>query len=628
MKTGLYVFCLLITALPVWAQTEWSTQLIAASMRAKANAVIRYDSIGVQVQQNKSYREYRRSVVTVLREEGNSIADWHDLESRFIHLQSVKGTLLDSNGRKLKTLNSKDIVKQGGFTGSFIDDYTLVFHSFQATQYPYTVVYETVSDVDFTFYLPQWIPLNRFDMSVEKSIFSMQNDVAQPVRFYEQQFHGKKISTSIENKQYTQWTVEDLPALPSMMYFTGFDHLSPSVISTMQRFEIDRMTGSYQTWSHFSSFIYQLNQSRDALPPDVKKKARELTEGVADPLQKVIRLYKYLQSNYRYVSIQEGIGSWQPLSADFVCAKGYGDCKALSNLMVALLKEVGLHSIYALINTNSAYDALPENPASFFNHAVVCIPLAKDSVWLECTSNSLPAGFMSSFTEGQHALLVMPEKGKLVKTPLTAAANNQRQRIFSASINEQGECEGQGQFHYYGNFYERMDKQASTETKVQKVLEQMNIPVSQHDSFREQSSDTRYPEYHQQLQHRVNDYVRKSSTRLMFNASFFSAWQVLEAEPERLADYRIRQHERLLDSISLKVPPNYHLESGPVSFQQTVGNFTYEYSVSLHDAVLVLRKAWSSRAGTMPANMHREVQQLVQEMQTHQQNMIVLRKNE
>ena len=628
MKLGLFVFCLLLSIMPVWAQSEWSSQLIPASMRTKANAVIRYDSTGVQVHQNKSYRVYRRTVVTVLREEGNTIADLHDVESQFIHLQSVKGTLLDSTGRKLKTLNSKDIVKQGGFTGSFIDDYTLVFHSFQATQYPYTVIYETVSDVDFTFYLPQWIPLNRFDMSVEKSIFSMQNDVAQPVRFYEQRLQGKKTTATIQNRQYTQWVVQDLAALPSMMYFPGFDHWSPRVISTMHRFEIDRMTGSYQTWSLFSSFIYQLNQSRGVLPPDVKKKAHELTEGVSDPLQKAIRLYKYLQSNYRYVSIQEGIGSWQPLNADFVCAKGYGDCKALSNLMVALLKEVGLHSIYALINTNSAYDALPENPSSFFNHAVVCIPFAKDSLWLECTSNSLPAGFMSSFTEGQHALLVMPEKGNLVKTPLTAAANNQRQRIFSATINEKGECEGQGQFHYFGNFYEHMDKKASTETKLQKVLEHISTSVSQHDSFREQSLDSRYPEYHQQLQLRVNDYVRKSSTRLMFNASFFSAWHVLEAEPERLAEYRIRQHERLLDSIILKVPPNYHLESGPVSYQQTVGNFTYEYSVSLHDTELVVRKTWLSRAGNMPATLHRELQQLMHEMQTHQQDMIVLRKNE
>ncbi len=628
MKASLFFCCFLLTISAALAQADWSCNHISSTLRNKANAIIRYDSTGVVLQQNKSYRVYSRSVITVLNEEGQAFADLHEYENRFIHLNSVKGTLLDSNGLKLKTLNQKDLVKQGGASDAFIDDYTFVFHSFQATHFPFTVIYETISDVDFTFYLPQWMPLNNFEMSVEKSIFSIQHDVGQEVYFHEQHVDGKRVSSIVENKQFKQWEVHDLQALPSMILFPGFDYLSPRLISTLPRFEIDRMVGSYQTWSHFSAFIYSLNQSRGTLSPDVKKKVHELTEGISDPLQKAIILYKYLQSNYRYVGIQEGIGSWQPISADFVCAKGYGDCKGLSNLMVSLLNEVGIRAIYALINTNTANDALPSTPSSFFNHAVVCIPFYKDSLWLECTSNSLPAGFMSSFTEGQHALLVLPEKGALVKTPLTEAAHNQRQRIFSATVMENGECEGLGQIHYAGNFYERLDKKASTETKTQNFIKHLHIPVSQVDSFREEAWDTRYPEYHQQMQLRLNDYVRKSNTRLMFNAAFFSNWQVLESEAARVCDYKIKQHENLLDSVYLKVPPNYHLESEPVSFQHTVGNFTYEYSVSLHDNILIIRTSWKCRAGIMSKALHQDIEQLVQEMQSHRDNMIVLRKND
>src|SRR5574342_1196313 len=103
------------------------------------------------------------------------------------------------------------------------------------------------------------------------------------------------------------------------------------------------------SWQDFGKFIYALKQGRDELPPEIKQKVHELTDGIADTKEKINVLYGYMQKNTRYVSIQLGIGGWQPFDAKYVAKKGYGDCKALSNYMYSILKEAGIKSYYAVI---------------------------------------------------------------------------------------------------------------------------------------------------------------------------------------------------------------------------------------------------------------------------------------
>src|SRR5690606_23018383 len=59
-----------------------------------------------------------------------------------------------------------------------------------------------------------------------------------------------------------------------------------------------------------------------------------------------------------------------------------------------------------------------------FNHAILCIPQKNDTIWLECTSKDLPTNFLSSFTEDRYALMITPNGGVLVKTPLYDTSSN------------------------------------------------------------------------------------------------------------------------------------------------------------------------------------------------------------
>ncbi|MCR5887087.1 hypothetical protein LRS06_04705 [Hymenobacter sp. J193] len=168
---------------------------------------------------------------------------------------------------------------------------------------------------------------------------------------------------------------------------------------------------------------------------------QELAQRVPDVRERVRQVYEYLQANTRYISIQLGLGGWQTIPATEVAAKGYGDCKALSNYGMALLKAAGVPSYCALAGADRP-DIRTDFPSNQFNHMILCVPLQQaaraDTVWLECTSQTTPFNYLSDFTAGRHVLLLTPAGGKLVRTPVYKATDNTQFRRAELRLDDQG----------------------------------------------------------------------------------------------------------------------------------------------------------------------------------------------
>lgn len=75
--------------------------------------------------------------------------------------------------------------------------------------------------------------------------------------------------------------------------------------------------------------------------------------------------------------------------------------------MFALLKEAGIRSVYTVIGSGNDNDYLMVDlPSSQFNHAILFVPQGKDTVWLECTSQTNGAGYLGGNTGNRYALAV------------------------------------------------------------------------------------------------------------------------------------------------------------------------------------------------------------------------------
>src|SRR5690606_19975124 len=152
-------------------------------------------------------------------------------------------------------------------------------------------------------------------------------------------YEAEPVVKTEKNNYSTTWSVKDMPAIVREPLAPLWHELTTLVIFGPTDFRVENYTGNMNSWQDFGKFIYALKENREQLPDNIKRKVRELIAGVTDPLEKIDLLYRYMQQHTRYISIQLGLGGWQPFSAAEVANKGYGDCKALSNSMYSLLKE-------------------------------------------------------------------------------------------------------------------------------------------------------------------------------------------------------------------------------------------------------------------------------------------------
>jgi hypothetical protein len=420
---------------------DYAVARISPALLKNANAVLRLEELRLEIINTGKAVFKNHYVITILDENGDHWADFSEYYDKFRKIGSVEGILYNAEGKQLKKVKTKDIEDLSGVSeSSLIDDNRVRHHNFYHRVYPYTVEYTVEVEMNSTLFFPGWVPQGRDRLSVEQSSMCIVAPASYSFRYKAFNYNKEPVKTTErDNKVASRWSVKDMAAIIKESYAPPWHEQTTMVIFGPSDFEVDDYKGNMASWSDFGKFVYTLKQGRDVLPDPVKQKVQQLVNGVSDNKKKIALLYEYLQKNTRYISIQLGIGGWQPFDARFVATKAYGDCKALTNYMYSLLKEAGIRSCYALVRAGSnAGHITADFPSQQFNHVILCVPLGTDTTWLECTSQTLAPGYLSDFTCNRYALLIEENGGFLVRTPLYGLNENQQLRTIRATLDADG----------------------------------------------------------------------------------------------------------------------------------------------------------------------------------------------
>ena len=105
---------------------------------------------------------------------------------------------------------------------------------------------------------------------------------------------------------------------------------------------------------------------------------------------------------------------------------------------------------------------------------------------MECSSQENPFGYLGTFTSDRYALLVIPDGGKLIKTPTYKATDNQQIRKIEVSLADDGNATAEASTTYTGILqedYASMKTQLSVEDQKKELYKTIEIPSFELNNF-------------------------------------------------------------------------------------------------------------------------------------------------
>jgi hypothetical protein len=564
----LMIALMIATAFPLSAQS-YNVALIPDSLKKDARAIVREEEYILEIKSPGKAIEKKHYVFSIFRESGDDMGGYVSGYGKFTSINSLSGTLYDERGKEIKRFKKKDMEDRSYIAeGNLIDDYRYKAYNFYCRTYPYTVEFEDEDEEDGILGFDSWSPLPEPGISTQHSKYVIIAPAGYKVRYKPVNCDIQPIITTSGDKKIYTWETSNLPARSREFAGPAWKEIVPHVLFAPSDFEVQGYKGDMSTWENYGKFINQLRNGRDVLPDDIKKKVHQLTDNLKDPRQKVYVLYDFLQKNTRYINVSLGIGGWQPFPAEYVATKRYGDCKALSNYMVALLKEAGIAGKYVIIfGGEDSPELVDDFPSVQGNHIITCVPMGKDSIWLECTSQTSSPDFMGSFTGSRKAILIDEDGGHIVRTPSYTAANNVQYRVVNASISDEGNLDAEVKTKYTGiqqEYPHNLMDEYSADEREKSLNERFYLPTYKVDKNQYDEEKGTIPVVNEYLHVLCQNYGSVSGRRLFVNPDVFDrSRHRLSADSIRHYDFVDDEAFTDIDSITIKIPAGYESEAVP-----------------------------------------------------------------
>ena len=234
---------------------------------------------------------------------------------------------------------------------------------------------------------------------------------------------------------------------------------------------------TFESWEQLGRWYAGLERDRRQPSGEIRAKAAALTQGKTTDLDKIQSLYDYVGTNFRYISLSFGVGRFQPHAAGDVLHNEYGDCKDKHTLLASLLAASGYDASSVLINSGRKLD--PDVPSpSQFDHVFTMLPLGKEEIWMDTTTEVAPFRLLASVLRKKQALII-PQKGTphLEETPADPPMVNRQYSNIQGKVSELGKLEAQIHYEFRGDteLYLRSLFRRIPRTKWNDFIKQMSL---------------------------------------------------------------------------------------------------------------------------------------------------------
>jgi hypothetical protein len=369
-------------------------------------------------------------------------------------ISGFRAWIEDREGHLIREIKRQDYTDLSAIADySLYEDHLMRKFTLKHNEYPYTINYTYTETTRQFLTITRWSPAISATMPTEQAILILKCPKEYPVHISEKEIDPPKVQET-GSDIVREWKASFKGSLAEEVFGPPLEDCLPTVMIVPLHFQYG-LAGSTADWKSFGNWQADLIQGLTMLPESEKEKISSLIGENKDKREVIKNLYHYMQDNTRYINVSIDIGGFRPYPAGYVALNRFGDCKALTNYMMALLDCAGIKSYYTLVYLGEQPgELLTSLPSPQFNHAILAVPLNMDTLWLENTNNTAPFGYIGTSIQNRKALLIEKGNSRLVSIPAIAQQDVRGSRHMEFDIDINGNAKTSLRFQFRGYYFE------------------------------------------------------------------------------------------------------------------------------------------------------------------------------
>ncbi len=590
-----------------------------------ANKILNFTA-NVRVEKDKLIEENTYEILVSCKQE-NWISEIEIPFQNNQKIEIIEASIRSLDNKVLRKLKKKEIVTRNYRSqDTFHDDYYVKEFQLNWHQYPYIIKYQYKKTFDEFLSIANWFPLVYKNVPTLNASLTIDLPIDKAFKTSISGEYKERVNKVDERMMYN-WEIENIPAINNEYFSPPSKELTPYIKVIPMHFTYGH-DGCFDSWQSYGEWLSLINHGLDILTDNEKAKVDRLIHGLENEIEIINTLFKYLQENTRYVNISLDIGGLKPYPASYVCEKKYGDCKALTIYMKALLKYAGINSYYTIVNAGINPEKIKTDfPSHQFNHVILCVPLNNDTLWLENTSKLKPYNYLGTFSQGRKGLLVNESESKLVNIPKFSLQDVLNKNIYELKLNEDGNCNVKTSHEFKGWRFEKhlrnhsLSKKEDQKDLIRKNLSLKNFEIQSWNYYKA-NSDT--PTISLSCEVLAKDQIKRIGNAILIKQSS----NLIKLTPPEKREYPIKvsipinnQDSYLyhfpFDKYTARLPENKTIKT-------KYGEFSEYYK--LHKDTLRVSKQFKLFAGQYPKSEYEDFYSFFEQIkEVNNKNTIILK---
>lgn len=382
-------------------------------------------------------------------------------------------------------------------------------------------------------------------------------------------------------------------------------------------------------------YVSLINQVKCESPTDLEKVIEEIISEDDTELQKVRKVFKWVQDNVKYIAIEDGLGGFIPRDPDLVMSRRYGDCKDMATLIVQLLEMQDIPAHQVWIGTTAIPYEYEEIPSPVVDNHMIAAYYDKENeeyIFLDATDNHIAFGYPTQFIQGKQALVNTKDGYEIVEVPRMTA--DKTQMTDTATVFIDGDrLGGNGSMMlsgYYASDFKHMLSRAKNEQGLRGQVEYVTKKGSNKYHLGEYKIDKKENAIFYEYEFSIPSYVNYTEDEIYVNLSldlfldFFEPYEV----DDRETDVTERYATETRYSYTLEIPEGYEIDYVPENLFVDGGDEFYvkiNYDQSTEGEVIYSFELWLDYI-LLPVDRVAEMEKLGKKLKQAYKETIILKK--